>query len=81
LLRDSERFGRAGLASGRFSRELVRERLALDKFQYQRRNAVQLLDPVDRTDVGVIEGRQHAGFPLEPREAVRIGSEGDAAAS
>ena len=77
LPRDRERLwnGQA-VASCLLSGELVRQGLALDQLQYQRSDAVRLLDAIDRTDVWMIEGREHARFTLEPGEAVRIGSEG-----
>ena len=58
------------------SGELVRKGVTLDQLQHQRSNAVRLLDAVDRTDVWMIEGREHARFTLEPGEAVGIGSKG-----
>ena len=36
------------------------------------RNPVRLLDAVDRTDVRMIEGREQAGFTLEPGETIGI---------
>ena len=73
LPRDRERlWNRQALDSCLTSGELVREGVPFDQLQHQRRNAVRLLDAVDRTDMRMIEGREQAGFTLEPGETVGI---------
>ena len=73
LPRDRERlWNRQALDSCLTSGELVREGVPFDQLQDQRRNAVRLLDAVDRTDMRMIEGREQAGFTLEPGETVGI---------
>jgi hypothetical protein len=52
------------------------QRLALDQFHDQEMPAVGLLHAEERGDVVVVEGGQHLGFTLEPRDALRIGRHG-----
>ncbi len=54
----------------------LRERVALDEFQYERRNAVAVLDAVDRRDVRMIQGREQARFTVEAGAALGIATEG-----
>ena len=49
------------------------EILALDQFHHERERGARLLQAVNLGDVGMVEGRQHAGFPLEAGQAVGIG--------
>ncbi len=49
------------------------QRRAFDQFQHQRPRVTALFEAVDLRDVGVVQGRQHLGFPLEPGEAFWVG--------
>ena len=71
LTRDRERVVQRKRTLG----DHVRERLALDELEHQRRAAIHVLEAVDRADVGMIQRRQHARLTLEAREAFRIGRE------
>ena len=46
--------------------------VALDQLHHQRGAVGCFFEAVDRRDVGVVEGRQHFGFALKARQAVRI---------
>jgi hypothetical protein len=73
LPRDREcLWNRQALDSCRTSGEFVRKGVPFDQLQHQRRNAIRLLDAIDRTDMRMIEGREQAGFTLEPGETVGI---------
>ena len=58
------------------SAEVLGQRLAVDELEHQRVNAVAVLEPVDRTDVRMIEGREQPRFTLEARTAIGVGDEG-----
>ena len=49
--------------------------LTLDHFEDQGVETVDVLDAVDRGDIGVIQRRQHARFALEPRQPFGIRGE------
>ena len=48
------------------------EILALDEFHDERRDAVGLLEPVDRGDVRVIQRGEDLRFALKPRQSFRV---------
>ena len=48
----------------------------LDQLQHQASNAFGFFKAVNRCDVGMIDGGQHLGFPLETHHPVRIFAEG-----
>ena len=50
------------------------ERLAFDELEHQGAGVMLLVDSIDRRDVRVIDSRQRASFPREPREAIGIRS-------
>jgi hypothetical protein len=50
----------------------LRQRRPLDEFHDERMHAVRLLEPVNRGDVGMIEGRERSGLALEARDALRV---------
>ena len=54
----------------------LRQRDAFDQFEHQGLPAVRLLEPVNRRDVGVIEGGEHLSLAPESGQAVRIEFEG-----
>ena len=56
----------------RAARNALRQILALDEFHDERRDVGGLLETVDRRDVRMVEGREHFGFALKAREAIRI---------
>ena len=56
-------------------RNPFRQRLALHELEHQCRDAIHLLEAVDRADVRVIERRQHPRFALEAREAFGMARE------
>jgi len=68
LLRDGQAVGERHGAAGDDRREI----LTLDQLHHERRDAVALLQAVDRGDVRVIERREHFGLALEPRQPVRV---------
>jgi hypothetical protein len=48
------------------------QRLSVDELENQAAHLVELLEPVDGSDVRVVECGQHAGLALEPGEAASI---------
>ena len=52
-----------------------RKRLAFDELENQEANAVRFLEAVDRTDVGMVQRREHPRLALEPREPIGIARE------
>ncbi len=66
-----------GDAKGVGDRQRTRERLAFDQLHHDRLTSAAVLEPIDRRDVGMIEGGKQLGFALESRHALRIGGEGD----
>ena len=71
LTRDRERVSERQ----RTLRDPFRQRLALDELEHQCGAAIDVLEAVDRADVGMIQRRQHPRFALEAREAFRIARE------
>src|SRR5262249_17999991 len=59
------------VAERRFERNRSAQRLALDQLHHQR----ALLDPINLSDVGMIESGQRPGFALEARHAVSVSRE------
>ena len=55
--------------------DALRQILALDQFHQERRQVRCLLEPVDRPDVRMVEGREDFGFALKAREAIRIAND------
>ena len=55
--------------------DAVRQRRPFDQLQDQRLDAVSFLQPVDAPDVGMVQRRQHLGFPLEASQPVGVGRE------
>jgi hypothetical protein len=53
-------------------RDVVGEVLALDEFHHERGDIWSLFEAEDRRDVRMIESREHFGFALKAREAIRI---------
>ena len=54
---------------------MLGQRLAIDQFHDQPRDAVGVLDAVNCGDVRMVERSQRPRFPLEAFHAVRIGSD------
>ena len=55
--------------------DAVGQRRSLDQLQHECRRAVALLEPVDRRDVGMVQGGERPGLALEADDAVRVGPE------
>jgi hypothetical protein len=53
----------------------IRQRGTFDQFEHERLDTIGLFEPMDRGDVGVIQGRERLGFALEPRDAVGVSRE------
>ncbi len=68
LARDRQRVSQGE----RPARQSIGQRLTLDELEHQSRTAIDVLEPVNRADVRVIQRRQHASLVLEPREPSRI---------
>ena len=71
LLRDLDRV----TEWNRSAPQPICQRLSLDEFEDQRRDAVPLLDSINRGDVRMINCRQRSRFAIESRESVKIGLE------
>jgi hypothetical protein len=54
------------------ARDAVSERLALDEFEYERVRLTAVLEPINRTNVRMIERGQHLRLALETCEAVGV---------
>ena len=54
------------------SREALRQILSLDEFHHERVDAVAILQPIDRADVGMIERGEHPRLAFEAGEPVGI---------
>jgi hypothetical protein len=52
------------------------QRFSADEFHCEELPSARFVDAVNGGDVGMIQGRQNAGFALEPRHAVAIVTEG-----
>ena len=48
--------------------------LACDEFQDERGQVARTLEAIDRRDIRMVEGREHLGFTLKARQAIRIAS-------
>lgn len=48
------------------------ERVAADESQHERAHAVAFLDPVNRSDMRMIERGQHARLPLEASQSISV---------
>ena len=60
--------------------DAIRKRRSLDQLQHECLDAVGVLQPVDRRDVGMIQGRQDFRLALEAGQPLRIsGDRGRAA--
>ena len=53
-------------------RDPLGQRLALDELQHQRLEVADLLEPIDRRDVRVIQGREDLRLALEPRQPLGV---------
>jgi hypothetical protein len=49
------------------TRDALRQVVAFDQLHDQRREGRRLLEPVDRCDVWMVQGRQHFSFALKAR--------------
>ena len=47
---------------------------AVDEFHDERGQVARTLEAIDRLDIRMVEGREHLGFPLKARQAIRIAS-------
>ena len=56
-------------------RQRVGKRLSFDELENQEANAVRFLEAVDRTDVGMVQRREHPRLALEPREPIGVARE------
>ncbi len=56
-------------------RDPLRERFARHQLHHDELGAVRFLEPVDRGDAGMVESREHARLPLEPRQSRRVARE------
>ena len=76
LCGDGDRFrdGQSLAAAGVCLDQLL-QRLSLDELEDERGRAEGVLDPVDRADVRVVEGRQESRLPLEAGEALGVACE------
>ncbi len=61
-----------GQVQGLVEPDRTAERLAGRQLQHQERHPFGLLEPVDRGDIGMVQRRQQAGFPLEAGQPLRI---------
>ena len=68
LLRDRQRL----VERDRAARDPRRQVVAVDQFHDQGGEVRCLLEAVDRRDVRMVESREHFGFALKAREAIRI---------
>jgi len=68
LLRNGERLIDGNRAAG----DALRQVVALDEFHHDCGEVRGLLEAVNRRDVGMVERREHFGFPLEARQTIRI---------
>ena len=71
LTSDRERVG----DGQRTACEAIRKRRTLDELEHQRNAVVDVLQPVDGADVGMIERREQTRLAGEARAALRIGRE------
>ena len=71
-LRDLRRYTQGLLQRYRAALDLLRQRLAGDKFHDQKLPSAGFLHPMDRGDVGMIERGEHAGFTLKACGAIGI---------
>ncbi len=70
LLRDRERL----VDRSRTACDALRKIVALDQLHHQGGEVRGLFESVNRGDVQMVEGREHFGFALEARQAIRIAS-------
>ena len=56
-------------------RQPVRERLSRHELHHDEPRAFRFLQAVDRGDRGVVQGGEHPGLALEPRQALRVAGE------
>jgi hypothetical protein len=81
LVRGVERVGDLPRKRERFAQqdgagcEPIGECRAMDQLQDERPARTGVFDPVDRGDVWMIQGRQHARLPVEARDTLGIGQE------
>ena len=68
LLRDRERL----VDRSRTACDALRKIVALDQLHHQGGEVRGLFESVNRGDVRMVEGREHFGFALEARQAIRI---------
>ena len=71
-LRDLLRDGQRLIERNRPASDPLRQIVALDEFHHERGEAHAFFEPVDGGDVGMIQGREHFGFALKPRQPVVI---------
>jgi hypothetical protein len=69
LRRDARRF----VERQRPLRNAIAKRWPFDELENQRLRVSGLFEPIDRTDVGMIELCQRPGFPLESSDPIGIG--------
>jgi hypothetical protein len=50
----------------------LRKRFPLDELEHQRLEVACLLEPVDRRDVRMVQGREDLRLALEPRQPLRV---------
>ena len=71
LFRDRERL----IDRDRTAHNPLREILAVDELHHESRDAVELFEPVDASDVRMVHRREHFRFALKPREPIEVGGE------
>jgi hypothetical protein len=68
LRRDSHGLGQWDGAAA----DSLRQRAAFDQFEHQRPQRPGILDPVDGSDMGMVQGGEHLRFALEARHALAV---------
>ena len=71
LLRDRQRVAHRD----RSAVQAIGQRLAFHELQHERRNALDVLQPVDGTDMRMIEGSERSRLAAEPRQPLGVGGE------
>jgi hypothetical protein len=54
-------------------RDPICQGVALHQFKDERVRLAAVIEPINRTNVGMVERREHLRFPLETGEAIGIG--------
>src|SRR5262249_61414974 len=74
LPRDGQRFLHSERASAERS-QLVGDGVAIDELEDEKLQGIRLLEPVNGSDVRMVDSGEQLGFALETGDAIRIGDE------